>query len=65
VIHAWGANVVRLPVHPVAWRARGQSGYFDLLDQALAWATELELHVIIDWHSIGTLRTGLFQHPMY
>jgi endoglucanase len=65
VIHEWGASVVRLPVHPAAWRARGQAEYFELLDQAVAWATELDLYLIIDWHSIGNLRTGLFQHPMY
>lgn len=65
VIAAWGANVVRIPVHPAAWRARGKQAYFELLDRAVAWATELDLYLIIDWHSIGNLVTGLFQHPMY
>jgi aryl-phospho-beta-D-glucosidase BglC (GH1 family) len=65
VIKQWGANVVRIPVHPVAWRQRGQEEYFKLLDQAVIWASELELYLIIDWHSIGNLETGLFQHPMY
>jgi len=64
-VAAWGADVVRLPVHPVAWRGRGEAGYFELLDQAVAWATELELYLMIDWHSIGNLATELFQHPMY
>lgn len=64
-IARWGANVVRIPVHPAAWRARGQDGYFELLDQAILWATELDLYVIIDWHSIGNLISGMYQHPMY
>jgi aryl-phospho-beta-D-glucosidase BglC (GH1 family) len=29
------------------------------------WCTALDLHIIIDWHSIGNLRTELFQSPMY
>jgi aryl-phospho-beta-D-glucosidase BglC (GH1 family) len=64
-VKAWGADVVRIPVHPVAWRGRGKAGYFELLDQAVVWATELELYVMIDWHSIGNLLTEVFQHPMY
>lgn len=65
VIKEWGANVVRVPVHPTAWRSRGKEAYLELLDRAVVWATELELYLIIDWHSIGNLVTGLFQHPMY
>lgn len=65
VIEEWGANVVRVPVHPAAWRGRGEGGTFALLDQAVRWASELGLYLVIDWHSIGNLRTGLFQDPMY
>ncbi len=65
VIKEWGANVIRIPVHPVAWKHRGQEEYFKLLDQAVIWASELEIYLIIEWHSIGNLKTGLFQHPMY
>lgn len=61
----WGANVVRIPIHPRAWRERGEEGYLKLIDQTLEWANELEMYVIIDWHSIGNLKTELFQHPMY
>jgi hypothetical protein len=61
----WNANIVRLPVHPAAWRERGEEGYLTLLDSALRWAEETSLHLIIDWHTIGNLRTELFQHPMY
>lgn len=64
-IHRWGANSVRLPVHPRSWRDRGQQAYFALLDQAVVWANELDLYLIIDWHSIGDLASGHYQHPMY
>ncbi len=64
-IKSWGANLVRFPVHPTAWTERGESAYLELLDQGVQWATELEMYVVIDWHSIGNLRSELFQHPMY
>ena len=60
VAKSWGANIVRFPVHPAAWRLRGKDNYFKLLDQGVAWARELGLYVIIDWHSIGNLQAGLF-----
>lgn len=60
-----GATVVRIPVHPVAWRGRGTKNYLALLDQAVEWCTDLGLYVDIDWHSIGNLKQGLFQDPMY
>jgi hypothetical protein len=60
-----GATVVRIPVHPVAWRGRGTANYLALLDQAVQWCTDLGLYVDIDWHSIGNLKQGLFQDPMY
>lgn len=62
---AWGANLVRIPVHPGSWRSRGPENYLKLLDQAVEWAKELNLYLIIDWHSIGNLRTELYQNPMY
>jgi len=60
-----GAQLVRIPVHPVAWRERSPAGYLALLDQAVEWCTELGMYVIIDWHTIGNLKTELFQDPMY
>jgi endoglucanase len=60
-----GAMVVRIPVHPVAWRDRTPEGYLALLDQAVEWCTEMEMYVMIDWHSIGNLGMELFQAPMY
>ncbi|MDZ7292209.1 MAG: glycoside hydrolase family 5 protein [candidate division KSB1 bacterium] len=60
-----GTQVVRIPVHPIAWRERTPAKYLELLDQAVEWCTELGMYIIIDWHSIGNLKLGLFQDPMY
>lgn len=64
-IKAMGANLVRIPVHPAAWRRQGSKAYIGLLDQAVDWCTDLGMYVIIDWHSIGNLKAGLFQEPIY
>ncbi len=60
-----GARLVRIPIHPVAWRERTPVAYLKLLDEAVGWCTDLEMYVIIDWHTIGNLETGVFQSPMY
>ncbi len=60
-----GVMLVRIPVHPIAWRERTPQNYLKLLDQAVDWCTEESLYVDIDWHSIGNLEEGLFQDPMY
>ena len=60
-----GAKLVRIPIHPVAWRERTPEEYIKLLDQAVGWCTELEMYVMLDWHTIGNLETGVFQDPMY
>ncbi len=60
-----GAMIVRIPVHPVAWRERTPAGYLKLLDQAVEWCTGLDMYIDIDWHSIGNLTTGIFENPMY
>lgn len=64
-IKDWGANIVRFPVHPRTWRERGEKGYLELLDQGVNWCSELGMYVIIDWHSIGNLRTEMYQNPGY
>lgn len=61
----WGANSIRLPIHPISWKGLGKSEYFKLIDQAVVWANELDIYLIIDWHSIGYLPDGLFQHVIY
>jgi len=60
-----GARLVRIPIHPIAWRERTPAQYIKLLDQAVGWCTELEMYVILDWHTIGNLETEVFQDPMY
>lgn len=64
-VKSWGANIIRFPVHPNAWRSRGKEDYIKLLDLGVQWANETGLYVIIDWHSIGNLRSGMFQNPIY
>ena len=60
MVKAWGANVVRIPVHPAAWHIHGKKNYLKLLDQGVAWAKAEGLYVIIDWHSIGNLHDEKF-----
>ncbi len=60
-----GTMLVRIPVHPVAWRERTPAKYLQLLDSAVAWCTDLGMYIIIDWHTIGNLKMELFQDPMY
>ena len=60
-----GAKLIRIPVHPIAWRERTPEKYLALLDQAVEWCTELGMYIDIDWHSIGNLNSRLFQDPMY
>jgi hypothetical protein len=60
-----GADLVRIPVHPAAWRDRTPEKYLMLLDQAVEWCTEESLYVDIDWHSIGNLEEGLYQNTVY
>lgn len=61
----WGANVVRFPIHPRAWRSRGKENYLKLLDQGIQWAAANDMYVIMDWHSIGNLTTGLYLNDGY
>jgi endoglucanase len=64
-VREMGTMLVRIPVHPVAWRERTPPEYLKLLDQAVQWCTELDMYLIIDWHTIGNLKMELFQDPMY
>lgn len=64
-IRRWGANCVRLPIHPAPWRDKGADWYFARIDEAVRWANARGMYLVLDWHSIGNLNRGLFQHPMY
>jgi len=61
----WNANVVRIPIHPADWRQLGEERYLQMLDEAIRWSGELGMYVIIDWHTIGNLLTGVFHTPRY
>ncbi|HEY8993538.1 MAG TPA: cellulase family glycosylhydrolase [Lacunisphaera sp.] len=61
----WNANVVRIPVHPAEWRRLGEDAYLKMLDEAVQWSGELGMYVIIDWHTIGNLLTGVYHRPAY
>lgn len=65
VLAEWNVNVVRFPIHPTTWRKRGEEGYLKLLDKGIELAKKYNIYVIIDWHSIGNLKTELFFKPMY
>jgi aryl-phospho-beta-D-glucosidase BglC (GH1 family) len=60
-----GANIVRIPIHPVAWRERTPAAYLKMLDDAVEWCTDLSMYVMLDWHTIGNLEMEMFQDPMY
>ena len=64
-VRNWGANIVRLPIHPTAWRRLGKEKYLAMLDEGVNWAKEMGIYVIIDWHSIGNLRTEMYQNDSY
>ena len=51
VMKSWGANLVRFPIHPNAWRKLGKEKYIALLDEGIKYAGDLGMYVIIDWHS--------------
>lgn len=61
----WQANVVRVPVHPAEWRRVGEAEYLQMLDDAVRWSAELGMYVIIDWHTIGNMLTGVYHRPGY
>jgi len=50
---------------PEAWRARGKKEYIQLIDRGLDMAQKAGLYVVLDWHSIGNLKTEKYQHERY
>lgn len=64
-IKKWGANIVRFPVHPSRWRELGEDDYLKLLDRGIELAAGQSMYVIIDWHSIGNLKSELFYRKSY
>ena len=60
-VKKWGANIVRIPIHPGKFRKLGREKYLQLLDEAILWCEEYQMYAIIDWHSIGNLKTEKFE----
>ena len=58
---SWGAQVVRIPVHPKYWRKRGPAGYLALLDQGVTWAEERGMYVMLDWHGMGDPNAEVYE----
>jgi len=52
-MRTWGANVIRLSVHPAVWQYHGDTDTFAALDEALSWCKDNDMYAIIDFHSIG------------
>jgi len=49
----WGANIIRIPIHPASWKAYKSEGFFDVLDQTIRWVAKQKIYVYLDFHSIG------------
>lgn len=56
-MHKAGAKVIRIPVHAENWED-DKDYLWRYLDPAVAWAGEMGMYVILDWHSIGNVMTG-------
>jgi aryl-phospho-beta-D-glucosidase BglC (GH1 family) len=54
---AWGATIVRLPIHPGIWKRLGEKKSFEILDQAITWCEQNRLYVIIDLHTVSWVET--------
>ncbi len=56
----WGAELVRLPLSPIAFREDTEGTLRDL-DDAVRWCEAHELYLIIDYHVTGNPSDGFFQ----
>ncbi|MFA6566620.1 MAG: cellulase family glycosylhydrolase [Victivallales bacterium] len=52
-VHEWGANTVRLPVLPFSWKIQGKNNTLKSLDQAVAWAEQHHMYVVIAYQATG------------
>ncbi|WED66639.1 cellulase family glycosylhydrolase [Synoicihabitans lomoniglobus] len=62
---SWNANVVRVMVQPDRWHRWGEERFLQFIDEAVQWSGELGMYVIIDWHTIGNVLTGVYHRPEY
>jgi len=52
VIAAWGADIVRIPIHPGFFQ-RNARKYLRMLERVVNEAESVGLYVLLDWHAIG------------
>lgn len=57
----WNADIVRLPISPYSWRTKGKEKVFEVINQAIEWASEYEMYVYIDFHGVGFPPTGEYK----
>jgi len=55
----WGADIVRVPVSPRAWR-ENPNIRLEILDRTVDWIGKQGMYAILDFHSIGFLPDGFF-----
>jgi endoglucanase len=59
-VKSWNSNIIRFPIHPSTWRTLGKDACFAILDEGISLAAAKDMHVILDWHSIGNLHQEKF-----
>jgi len=52
-IARWGAKIVRVSIHPSAWREFGPETSLTQIEQAVEWSRQAGMYSIIAFHSIG------------
>ena len=52
-ISNWKAKIIRIPIHPTAYRFYGKSNYLNILDRAVESAAKNKIYCVLVFHSIG------------
>ncbi|MBI5701320.1 cellulase family glycosylhydrolase [Candidatus Saganbacteria bacterium] len=50
---SWKVKIIRVPIHPAAYKYYGSTAYLKILDKVLDLAASHEIYAILDYHSIG------------
>lgn len=68
----WGANIIRIPIHPDKFAQINQRGiwdalpaYLDILAERIQWAREKNMKVIIDLHGVPVENPGDISQPAF
>jgi len=66
VMASWGATILRVPILPSMIKIYGMENILTILDQAITWAGENKIYVIIDFHSYGSIAENWYNNtPVY